>query len=125
MDERLISKEIPSWQRSIRFKGFKYLRSLWKSETLEQFYKHKFNCVPENLKKDIGHFNVFRVEDVLGHDKEPVRYLGLGVALFVIFAHRSNISRILKGTEPRFGGRKPVEATVAAAAVAADAEEVR
>ena len=58
-------------------------------------------------------------------DKEPVRYLGLGVALFVIFAHRSNISRILKGTEPRFGGKKPVEATVAAAAVTADAEEVR
>ncbi len=44
--------------------------------------------------------------------------------LFVIFAHRSNIGRILKGTEPRFGSaRKPAEAEVAAAAVTADAED--
>ncbi|HEX6909394.1 MAG TPA: glycerol-3-phosphate 1-O-acyltransferase PlsY [Longimicrobium sp.] len=53
---------------------------------------------------------------------EEVRYLGLAVVAFVIFAHRSNIGRILSGTESRFGkGREP-EATVAAAAVTADAE---
>jgi len=34
-----------------------------KTETLEEFYLHKFNWMPENLKKDIGHFNVFRLED--------------------------------------------------------------
>lgn len=56
----------------------------------------------------------------------PVRFLGLGVAAFVVFAHRSNIGRILKGTEPRFGRKKDAaEATVAAAAVTADGEEVR
>ncbi|RNI30139.1 AraC family transcriptional regulator [Rufibacter immobilis] len=33
------------------------------TETLEEFYHHKFNGLPENLKKDIGHFNVFRLED--------------------------------------------------------------
>ena len=54
---------------------------------------------------------------------EEVRYLGLAVVAFVIFAHRSNIGRILDGTESRFGkGREP-EATVAAAAVTADAEK--
>jgi glycerol-3-phosphate acyltransferase PlsY len=53
---------------------------------------------------------------------EEVRYLGFAVAAFVIFAHRSNIARILNGTEPRFGAKKEPEATVAAAAVTADAE---
>lgn len=43
-------------------------------ETLEEFYKHKFNWMPENLRKDIGHFNVFRLEDCMGPGKEPVRY---------------------------------------------------
>ena len=52
-----------------------------------------------------------------------VRLLGWAVVSFVIFAHRSNIGRILKGTEPRFGSRK-AEATVAAAAVTAEGEEV-
>ncbi|HEX6040788.1 glycerol-3-phosphate 1-O-acyltransferase PlsY [Longimicrobium sp.] len=54
---------------------------------------------------------------------EETRYLGFAVVAFVIFAHRSNISRILKGTEPRFGKGKEPQATVAAAAVTADAEK--
>nr|HAD50705.1 AraC family transcriptional regulator [Algoriphagus sp.] len=33
-----------------------------KSETLEEFYKRKFNWIPESLKKDFGHFNIFRLE---------------------------------------------------------------
>lgn len=45
-----------------------------KTETLEQFYQYKFNWMPENLKKDIGHFNVFRMEDCLGPGKEPAQY---------------------------------------------------
>jgi glycerol-3-phosphate acyltransferase PlsY len=53
---------------------------------------------------------------------EEVRYLGFAVVAFVIFAHRSNIGRIMAGTEPRFGEKKEPEATVAAAAVTADAE---
>ncbi|WP_031527752.1 helix-turn-helix domain-containing protein [Dyadobacter crusticola] len=32
-------------------------------ESLEEFYQHKFNWMPENLKKDVGHFNVFNLED--------------------------------------------------------------
>jgi AraC family transcriptional activator of pobA len=45
-----------------------------KTETLEDFYKKKMNWLPENLKKDIGHFNVFRLEDCVGPDKTPVQY---------------------------------------------------
>ncbi|HEU0014672.1 MAG TPA: glycerol-3-phosphate 1-O-acyltransferase PlsY [Longimicrobium sp.] len=55
-----------------------------------------------------------------------IAYVGIAVIAFIIFAHRSNIGRILRGEEPRFGSpRAPEpEATVAAAAVTADAEEV-
>ena len=57
-------------------------------------------------------------------NRGEVRVLGLLVVGFVIFAHRGNVGRILRGEEPRFG-RKPTpepETTVAAAAVTADAE---
>jgi glycerol-3-phosphate acyltransferase PlsY len=54
--------------------------------------------------------------------RDEVRALGMVIVAFVVFAHRSNIGRILKGTEPRFGASKEPEATVAAAAVTADAE---
>jgi glycerol-3-phosphate acyltransferase PlsY len=52
-----------------------------------------------------------------------VRILGCAICLFVIFAHRSNLRRILDGTEPRFGRKKTEEAVVGAAAAAADAEK--
>jgi AraC family transcriptional activator of pobA len=45
-----------------------------KTETLEDFYRQKMNWLPENLKKDIGHFNVFKVEDCSGPGKAPVAY---------------------------------------------------
>ena len=45
-----------------------------KTETLEDFYRQKMNWLPENLKQDIGHFNVFRVEDCIGQGKTPVAY---------------------------------------------------
>ncbi|MDF2157227.1 helix-turn-helix transcriptional regulator [Algoriphagus sp. CAU 1675] len=32
------------------------------SESLEEFYKRKFNWLPEALKKDMGHFNIFHIE---------------------------------------------------------------
>lgn len=60
---------------------------------------------------------------VLPDIETPIRALGCAIAAFIIFAHRSNIKRILNGTEPRFGSKK-AEATVAAAAVAAEGEEV-
>ncbi|WP_298734442.1 AraC family transcriptional regulator [uncultured Chitinophaga sp.] len=45
-----------------------------KTETLEDFYRQKLNWLPENLKQDIGHFNVFRMEDCVGPGKTPVQY---------------------------------------------------
>jgi len=58
-----------------------------------------------------------------GH--HAIRWLGWAIAAFVFFSHRSNVRRIANGTEPRFGAKKEPEATVAAAALTADADEVR
>ena len=51
--------------------------SLWamrKLETIEEFYKRKFNWVPDNLKNEIGHFNVFRLDPYVGSAAKPVPY---------------------------------------------------
>jgi AraC-like DNA-binding protein len=46
------------------------------TQTLEEFYQQKFNWLPENLQQDIGHFNVFRLEDSLAgvHGTAPFKY---------------------------------------------------
>jgi glycerol-3-phosphate acyltransferase PlsY len=59
----------------------------------------------------------------LSHIPVEIRVLGCAICAFVIFAHRSNIRRILDGAESRFGGKKTEEAVVGGAAVAADGEE--
>jgi AraC family transcriptional activator of pobA len=43
------------------------------TEGLKEFYEHKRKPLPENLNSQIGHFNVFRLEDCLNTDT-PVRY---------------------------------------------------
>ncbi len=45
-----------------------------KTETIEDFYKHKFNYLPMNLQQEIGHFNVFRLEDCIGPNATQVQY---------------------------------------------------
>jgi AraC-like DNA-binding protein len=45
-----------------------------KSETLEEFYKKKVAWLPDNLQQNIGHFNVFRIEDCFGPHAKPVTY---------------------------------------------------
>ncbi|MFC5411252.1 helix-turn-helix domain-containing protein [Larkinella bovis] len=45
-----------------------------KPETLEELYQQKFNWLPTNLQQEIGHFNVFRIEDCIGQGKAPIQY---------------------------------------------------
>ncbi|GAB3573101.1 response regulator transcription factor [Spirosoma luteolum] len=45
-----------------------------KTETLEEFYQHKFNQMPDTWQADIGQVNVFRLEDVLAPSARPVPY---------------------------------------------------
>jgi AraC family transcriptional activator of pobA len=44
------------------------------AETLEEFYQHKFNWLPDNLQQDLGHFNVFRMKEIDGINDAPVKY---------------------------------------------------
>lgn len=45
-----------------------------RTETLEDFYKQKFNWLPDNFNQEIGHFNVFRSEDCYLPGAKPVQY---------------------------------------------------
>ncbi|MHA7058828.1 helix-turn-helix domain-containing protein [Aquimarina sp. M1] len=45
-----------------------------KTLKLEEFYSEKLNWVPKNLKTEIGHFNVFNIEEFAGIDPKPMPY---------------------------------------------------
>lgn len=45
-----------------------------KAESLESFYKRKFDWIPNDLKSGIGHFNVFQLEPFTGEKAQPIPY---------------------------------------------------
>ena len=45
-----------------------------KIESLEDFYKRKFDWIPDNLKNEIGHFNVFHHEPIEIGKMKPLPY---------------------------------------------------
>jgi AraC family transcriptional regulator, transcriptional activator of pobA len=45
-----------------------------KIESLEEFYKRKFDWIPDNLKNEIGHFNVFQHEPIEVGKAKPLPY---------------------------------------------------
>jgi len=45
-----------------------------KIERIEDFYKRKFDWIPDNLKNEIGHFNVFKLMPILGNAPQPLPY---------------------------------------------------
>lgn len=45
-----------------------------KTQSIEDFYKTKLNWVPDNIRKEIGHFNVFRLDNFVGSHAKPVPY---------------------------------------------------
>lgn len=45
-----------------------------KTQSIEEFYKAKLNWVPDNIRKEIGHFNIFRLDDFVGSHAKPVPY---------------------------------------------------
>jgi len=44
------------------------------SQSIENFYKTKVNGMPSQLTKEIGHFNVFRLEEYVGRHSKPIPY---------------------------------------------------
>jgi AraC-like DNA-binding protein len=45
-----------------------------KIETIEEFYQRKFDWIPDNIRNEIGHFNVFRHELVEPGKTKPLPY---------------------------------------------------
>lgn len=45
-----------------------------KIETIEEFYQRKFNWIPDNIKSEIGHFNVFQHETIEPGKIKPLPY---------------------------------------------------
>jgi len=51
--------------------------NLWemsKVETIEEFYKRKFDWLPDTIRNEIGHFNVFKLDPFVGKNAQPVPY---------------------------------------------------
>lgn len=42
--------------------------------SIEDFYREKINWMPDHLKKEIGHFNVFHMKDFVGPHAKPTPY---------------------------------------------------
>ncbi|SFB70400.1 AraC-type DNA-binding protein [Flexibacter flexilis DSM 6793] len=42
--------------------------------SLAEFYKNKLDYVPDNVRKNIGHFNVFNIEDFIQNPSKPIPY---------------------------------------------------
>lgn len=45
-----------------------------KIETIEEFYQRKFDWIPDNIRNEIGHFNVFEHEPIETGKAQPLRY---------------------------------------------------
>lgn len=45
-----------------------------KTHSIEDFYRHKLKWMPENLQNEIGHFNVFTLDDFSGPCAKPMPY---------------------------------------------------
>jgi AraC family transcriptional activator of pobA len=45
-----------------------------KSESIKEFYHRKFDWMPDNIRNEIGHFNVFPLAPFVGDKAKPVPY---------------------------------------------------
>lgn len=45
-----------------------------KVETIEEFYRRKFDWMPDNIRKEIGHFNVFKLEPLVEGKPTSIPY---------------------------------------------------
>ena len=44
------------------------------TDSLSDFYKKKWGWLPENLQRELGHFNVFQLDNYVGENAQPVPY---------------------------------------------------
>jgi AraC family transcriptional activator of pobA len=57
--------------RARAFRNFGVVKA---TETLLEFYQRKFNWLPENLKNELGHFNLFHLQPVDGGQPTVIPY---------------------------------------------------
>lgn len=53
------------------------MANLWnmtRVETIEEFYQRKFGWMPDAIRNEIGHFNVFKLDPYVGNNAQPVPY---------------------------------------------------
>ena len=43
-------------------------------EGLKEFYQRKFDWIPDNLRNELGHFNIFKLEPFVGNNAKPIPY---------------------------------------------------
>ncbi|MFD1874996.1 helix-turn-helix domain-containing protein [Hymenobacter bucti] len=58
--------------------------------TLEEFYRIKIDYLPDNLRQDIGHFNVFRLDDFVGPRAHTMPYSRKDFYKITLVSGRSN-----------------------------------
>ncbi|MDF7812258.1 helix-turn-helix domain-containing protein [Hymenobacter sp. YC55] len=69
--------------------------------SLEEFYQTKIHWMPENLKQDIGHFNVFRLDDFVGPKASHLPYSRKDFYKITLVTGRSNYHFADKTVEVR------------------------
>jgi AraC family transcriptional regulator, transcriptional activator of pobA len=61
-----------------------------KPVSLAEFYQQKIHWLPDNLQQDLGHFNVFRLEDFVGPDACHLPYSRKDFYKITLVTGRSN-----------------------------------
>jgi AraC-like DNA-binding protein len=64
---------------------------MYKAQSIEEFYQSKLNWIPETLKKEMGHFNVFVLDDFVGCHAKPVPYSRKDFYKISLIEGRNNI----------------------------------
>jgi len=62
-----------------------------KVETIEAFYHRNYVFMPDNLRKEIGHFNVFKLEPFIGNSTKPIPFKKRDYFKITLFVGESTI----------------------------------
>jgi AraC family transcriptional regulator, transcriptional activator of pobA len=62
-----------------------------KTHTIEDFYRHKLEWMPESIQKEMGHFNIFRLGDFTGPCAKPMPYSRKDFYKISLIVGRNNV----------------------------------
>jgi AraC family transcriptional activator of pobA len=61
-------------------------------ESIEDFYKETIGWLPETLRNDLGHFNIFKSDPYVGNSPKPVPYRRRDYYKIALFFGKSELS---------------------------------